>query len=228
MPLDRGLLDLFRTRDFWAAHYFLTEPVRDYPEVEALPIRFRLPGRFALLLRLSSLLHPTLYLVHPSLGEPAQLGWDDEAHWHPDVLRWEECAAVCRCVAAGDPALPHPGWPLLLLYRFTPITPDDDRRAIRSLLRTTWRATGLFGRAEVERLIDRADHATDGGYEWFYTRRCGWTLEGGEEYTLRTINNPDFPFRLWGKLRDRLRRCVPGAALEGPDVLGQARGRGEL
>jgi hypothetical protein len=65
-------------------------------------------------------------IVTPDSAEPAELGWDDLAHWHPYALRWSELDLICRAIAARDPQLRHPGAPLALLCRFAAVFDDDD------------------------------------------------------------------------------------------------------
>lgn len=67
-----------------------------------------------------------LGITGPGSTEPAELGWDDLAHWHPHALRWSELDLICRAVAVRDPRLPHPGAPMALLCRFTAVFEDDD------------------------------------------------------------------------------------------------------
>ncbi|MFG2104043.1 hypothetical protein ACGFJ5_25975 [Micromonospora echinaurantiaca] len=68
----------------------------------------------------------SLGVTTPDLAEPAELGWDDLAHWHPHALRWAELDLICRAIAARNPRLQHPGAPLALLCRFAAVFDDDD------------------------------------------------------------------------------------------------------
>ncbi|MEV5766539.1 hypothetical protein AB0L34_18500 [Micromonospora sp. NPDC052213] len=68
----------------------------------------------------------SLEVTTPDSAEPAELGWDDLAHWHPYALRWSELDLICRAIAARDPQLQHPGAPLALLCRFAAVFDDDD------------------------------------------------------------------------------------------------------
>ncbi|MFI7080632.1 hypothetical protein ACIBO1_25340 [Micromonospora sp. NPDC049903] len=68
----------------------------------------------------------SLEIVVPGSAKPAELGWDDLAHWHPYALRWSELDLICRAIAALDPGYSHPGAPLALLCRYAAVFADDD------------------------------------------------------------------------------------------------------
>ncbi|WP_334629106.1 hypothetical protein [Micromonospora sp. CPCC 205539] len=68
----------------------------------------------------------SLGITTPDLVEPAELGWDDLAHWHPHALRWAELDLICRAIAARNPQMQHPGASLALLCRFAAVFDDDD------------------------------------------------------------------------------------------------------
>jgi hypothetical protein len=204
--LPDGLLALVRTRRFWE-HYFRDfdgrEPDYDdsgYSALEDLTLRFEVAPGWNLILALDEhLIAFYLDLEGPS-GETGTLGWDDEAHWHPHVLRWDELDLIARAVAARDPAAHHPGIPLLLLHRFAPVCNDDDARLAFPLLDEAWRALDLFRGRRLRRLLDRGDRRAS-GFVW--TRENGrWTLHQTEKpdgyhlYTLRVSENDEFPFEL--------------------------------
>ncbi|MFD7022525.1 hypothetical protein [Promicromonospora sukumoe] len=62
----------------------------------------------------------------PDSDEPAELGWDDLAHWHPHALRWSELDLIVRAIAARNPGQWPPGAALALLCRFAAVFDDDD------------------------------------------------------------------------------------------------------
>jgi hypothetical protein len=108
-------------------------------------------------------------------GRRCPIAWDDQAHWHPHVLRWEELDLVCKCAAIQDATLPHPGLPLLLLYRFAPITESDNVDRIFPLIRDAWRSLGLFGEEQIRQAGQRVDKRGS-KFEWRLDDRTGWTL----------------------------------------------------
>ncbi|MFD7307907.1 hypothetical protein [Promicromonospora sp. NPDC059942] len=67
----------------------------------------------------------SLGVTTPGTAEPAELGWDDMAHWHPYALRWSELDLICRAIAASSPEQPA-GLALALLCRFAAVFEDDD------------------------------------------------------------------------------------------------------
>ena len=205
--LARFFLSFLKQREFWTS-YLSGEPLTESPDGD---IRFDVSPTAGLVLDLAE---PTLYLRHAGSERPAQLGWDDEAHWHPHVLRWAELDAICRAVAINDPSLPHPSVPLLLLNRFAPVTVGDDAEAIFETLEQAWRGLDLFSDDEVAEFSRRYDYRA-AGFVWRPDVECGWlihqddTLRQGDEYlhhadlyTLRLTRIPDFPFHEFRKRGD--------------------------
>ncbi|NEO84780.1 MAG: hypothetical protein F6J87_11080 [Spirulina sp. SIO3F2] len=138
-------------------------------------------------------------------GVSEEIAWDDQAHWHPHVLRWDELDVICRCIALLDSGLPHPGIPLLLLCRFAPITDSEDSEYSLSLLRQAWNSLNLFTDSEIEAFIERVDRRGQ-GFEWKLEPTFGWILDQDYDldkdlmlgkamlYTLRHPENSEFPF----------------------------------
>ncbi|MCW3816888.1 hypothetical protein ONA91_20795 [Micromonospora sp. DR5-3] len=93
----------------------------------ALNVVFDVGGGHLILLDVDTRLGSyELGITGPGSVEPAGLGWDDLAHWHPYALRWSELDLICRAVAVRNPLLSHPGVPLALLCRFAAVFEDDD------------------------------------------------------------------------------------------------------
>jgi hypothetical protein len=195
MPLPSAVLNAARTRRFWSDYCFETEArEKDYPELEDIELEFIVneDEDYGLSLVFSAWLgYFSLKLVTPIDSD--EIAWDDQAHWHPHVLRWEELDLICRAVARRDSELPHPGLPLLFLHRFAPICVGDDVDQIISLLDKAWRDTGLFTDAEIQQKIEKYD-ARDAGFEWHLdnTRNLWWlgqnttnTVASRGLYTLR-------------------------------------------
>ena len=130
----------------------------------------------------------------------AELAWDDQAAGHPDVLRWGELDLICRCVARLDTRFPHPGLPLLLLYRFAPLTMSEDCEWAIGLVRRAWIGLRLFTAEQIDQFIKLSDSRED-GFEWRMDVEKGWYLHQEEGvrykrdlYTLRHPDNSAFPF----------------------------------
>jgi hypothetical protein len=156
-----------------------------------------------------------LSLLRPG-NPPVEIAWDDQAHWHPHVLRWEELDLVCRVQALTDSTLIHPGLPVLLLQRFAPLTTPEDGDAAMSLLRSVVRSVGLSDDAATRYV------RTDGrghGVEWRYTERFGWWLHQDIDnyrrevhvYTLRHPENTDFPSTDFDRMIDHARHVCRSA-----------------
>lgn len=134
-------------------------------------------------------------------GKEFELGWDDQAHWHPHVLRCEELDKICRSVARQDASLPHPGVPLLLFCRFAPVTDSGDSEHAISLLREAWRSLDLFDDPQICEFLKMVDYRAT-GVEWRQDAQLDWALHLDRDlhskvglYTLRCKDNPDFPFK---------------------------------
>lgn len=88
---------------------------------------FGLPGDHGLVLELDlDDEYHSLGLLVPGGEEPVELGWDDQAHFHPHALRWSELELLARAFALHDPELRHPGPVLGLLARFVVLGDEDD------------------------------------------------------------------------------------------------------
>src|SRR5262249_36078376 len=149
MPLPLSLQPLVRKRDFWENFFWDPEAeFDDHTTLETWTIPFSVGGGYGLSLSFNEGLHEfSLDFVSPR-KKPMQIGWDDQAHWHPHVLRCEELERICRVIALNDHELPHPGWPLLLLHRFAPICLGDDVDLIVPMMETAWLRLGVFADAE--------------------------------------------------------------------------------
>ena len=156
---------------------------------------------------------------HPSLPEAAEVGWDDQAHWHPHVLRWEELDLLARCAALDDPELPHPGPLVALFHRFTPVCRGDATLAY-PLQEAAYGPLAFRGKALSEQ-IHRFDYA-DAGFTWKERAPRGWVLEQevpasgarvADLYTTRCEQNPEFPFAAWNDTMEHAREQY-GRALD--------------
>jgi hypothetical protein len=211
MAFDAPVLSLFGKRHFWTDYFWFTENQSGYAELEDSSIVLPLPGEHQLILTIApQFSEVTLYLADTSAAwEPIQLGWDDQAHWHPDVLRWEECLAICRWCARSDARLPHPGIPLLLLHRFAPITAGDDLQQATEALVQACQLVGVFSDEELHDILDRADHSED-DYHWTYDHESGWTLCGEDAYTLRGPHKDEFQFTVLENALDGVKKAIDG------------------
>lgn len=226
MSLPKPLRRLVTKPRFWTDLLWVTEPDEDDEDEGAYPalqdftwcIRFR---EHALRLSLDEDLVEATLDVQAGDGDPAQLGWDDQAHWHPHVLRWEELDLICRAAAVLDPKLVHPGPLLLLLHRFAPICEGDDVDHVFGLLGQAWADVG-FGEEDTLELVELRD-ARGAGFRWREDAASGrWFIEQAEAsdsamelYTLRREDNPEFPFAALDGLLAEARAIVEAAPSRG-------------
>ena len=235
MFIAPALLETMKQKRFWADWLWLTESDdedtyaehanREEPwenvtpdEREFLPlmrqwIQFDIPiaGRYFLVLTASTGLHDFNLSLREPDGKETQLGWDDQAHWHPHSLRWEEVDTFCRCIALREPLLPHPGIPLLLLARFAPVSHGEDPGTILPLIESAWRSIGVDKPKKIRNLVDHFDrrHA---GFTWQQVDGLGWTLDQSDKddhdsgcglYSLRRRDCQEFPFAALAKAWSR-------------------------
>ena len=140
-----------------------------------------------------------------SLEKPVEIAWDDQAHWHPHLLRWQELELICRCAALRNenPTFQHPGTPLLLLQRFAPLCDDTAIDVMLPTQEAAWRALNLFSEAEIARYIQRFDRR-DNGFVWQKDEDGHWVLDqpgdrsGVGLYSLRHAGSK-FPFEAFDK-----------------------------
>src|SRR5262249_45703522 len=129
-----------------------------------------------------------------------QIAWDDQAHWHPHVLRWEELGIISRATEIQERQMAHPGLSILFLCRFTPICLGDDADTVLPMLFQAWSSLGTLSDDQIQSHMEFVDHRQD-GFKW--TRSpLGWSLgrdpakeeeSMADPYTLRHSENPEFP-----------------------------------
>jgi len=166
-----------------------------------------------------------LNLVMPGIP-PAELGWDDDAHWHPHVFRWIELTALVDHTTSRPPWSDFPDLALALLHRYSVGTTDADVASMRARLIPVLGRLGMPP-DRVERALSRLDWrpgSRPGNYDelvgpgWVQDRRVGWRLDlwwrrelersGGDAYpapySLRRPENSDFPSTDLNRLLEQL------------------------
>ncbi|MBV6699173.1 hypothetical protein [Kitasatospora aureofaciens] len=227
MPLDPALAARMADADFWPRYLLEDDDTYDEGDGEGgedeFQARFALDDGHALLLDIS-LPYTTydLQLTAPGLPEPVQLGWDDQAHFHPHVLRWAELDRLARAFALTDPQLPHPGPVLALLARFTVLDEHDDPDTITPLLDAAFHhvrpGAGGGPRPETRDWWELRNLAAT-GLTWV-TREDGHPACDQPDdlrtdlplYSLRTVDGEDFPFAAFAALTARADRILADAA----------------
>ncbi len=200
MPIPAALAELVRDPIFWARFFFdprAGEPY--YPRLARCVVSFPLAvGKPRLDLTLDPYLGCiALRIREHALGAPLSLGWDDQSHPCPHVLRWPELEAIARASTALDPTLG--ALPLLLLCRFAPICDEDDVDSIVALLAEAWATVGLT-RMQARRYIERIDHR-DADYRWVQGETGRYVLERGSQDPPPTLRftDGDFPHRIFAR-----------------------------
>ncbi|GAA3247647.1 hypothetical protein ACFO1B_38805 [Dactylosporangium siamense] len=142
MPLPTELRTRLEDPDFWRAYCFDVgaddaADEDEEPDVEVVPLGavFPVGGGYALVLDFDTGFGIVrLGMRTPDSASTLELGWDDQAHWHPDALRWTELDLIARAAAVVDPTLRHPGPVLALAARFVVLDHGDDLDAITPLM----------------------------------------------------------------------------------------------
>jgi hypothetical protein len=157
-------------------------------------------------------------ITNPSNSEnPNELdiGWDDRAHWHPDVFRWEELEAIMQCLEKTQKE--QLGFDLkfvpLLLRKFTPAT-KANAEFVFEQTRRYFRETGLFSENEIEELVEMRDYFPE-DFSWVYDEERGWIAKGEDGYSLRHYD-PDWESddNFFGIFRNFMRMVYREAGVE--------------
>ncbi|MDX3075518.1 hypothetical protein [Streptomyces sp. MI02-7b] len=229
MPLDDALAARMAEPDFWPVYLFDDDApdvyCDDAEDQESHVTRFGTGGGFALVLELTlALEYVDLDLEAPGLPEPANVGWDDQAHFHPHVMPWRELDLLCRAVALHDAELRHPGPMLALLCRFAFLAENDDLDTVTPLVDAAFEAVrpGAAGggkvRAETREWFDLRN-LRGTGLVWT-TRADGYDAVGQDGtdglplYSLRTPSSEEFPFAAWSALLTFARGRTAAAAAD--------------
>ncbi|WP_433329555.1 hypothetical protein [Spirillospora sp. CA-294931] len=202
---------------FWSAYLFEDENDALLGEEQDQEIPFMLDDGLGLVLDVGiSAGYHSLALVAPGLDEPAEVAWDDQAHWHPHLFRWSELDLFCRALALRDPSLPHPGAPLALLSRFAFLTYGDDLDAITPLLEAAFARLKPADAPDWPSARDWFDRRDLRSSAVTWDENDGhWTVRQDDDhyglYSLRTEDNEDFPFTQWATLMARAEEVVQTA-----------------
>jgi hypothetical protein len=225
MSVPPALLSLAQKPRFWTDFFWDTEPDYDWQDDEASPypqlkhchIELYVSRQYRLTLALDEdLSYFSLQLRHSGNKKPVEIAWDDQAHWHPHVLKWEELDLIGRWMALNDSQLPHPGLPLVLLHRFAPLCEGDDVEIVHPLLEAAYRSLGVFKNRQIENYLHKFDRR-EAGFNWQCGPRQRWYLQQNEDapeasavelYTLRHSRARSFPFAAWdGLIQEVHQKC---------------------
>ncbi|MFD0856695.1 hypothetical protein ACFQ07_30970 [Actinomadura adrarensis] len=237
MPVDEALQARMAEPDFWHRYLFdddFEDEDEDLDELEDenYKVEFGLGGEVSLILDIGMNGYFELGMRVPHGEGYSTLGWDDEGHFHPHVMRWSELDLLCRAMAMHDPLLRHPGPMLALLVRFAFLSDEcDDISTMSPLIDAAFRTV----RPGPEKGVRPETR------DWYELRNLrgtgvGWTTRADgyeavvkpddighdvpELYSVRTPDSEDFPFAEWAALLDRARQIVTitDPALQAEDV----------
>ncbi|KAK4448382.1 hypothetical protein QBC34DRAFT_327788 [Podospora aff. communis PSN243] len=224
--LPRALLPLVKSTRFWTDYFFLTDVESPSPHKPA----FAKVEDDQTEEPTGNAEDPVLSYFELSFSAPdvygVSIGHDDQGHWHPFVLRWEELELICRAEEANLRRWEHPGLPLLFLCRWAPICVGDDVERIVSMLVRAWqRVLGEDGtERDIRRLVERMD-CRGRKFRWFKEGENWWigagddaeTASGVYTYRHREAVKPGGKWcgEGWNKLVEEAKRVVEGVGGKG-------------
>lgn len=179
----------YRLDDSFVSRY--AEPSREGEGFDPLVIRFDCGKRFALDIEVELDYYTiNLLLADQEADVLHQLGWWDEARWHPFALRWEELESLLLYWGDDPQRSPGPDASLLLLASFvgTGVDQVDLLRERRAKVATAYHRLGLFTSDEVDELISATlFKPPDDDYRWSRDSELGWVFSGS--YPCYSIRN---------------------------------------
>lgn len=214
---------ILATRGFWFFYQLGKDPFEAQDLVMQLvtddetethkPVSFRLDCKSPYALEVEvrfDFYSVTLCFVGDKRQQRSQLGWWDEARWHPFALRWDEVEQLLRYWEG------HPGVcafnttvALLLLARFVGNGVDEasEFATRKERIATAYEELSLFSAAEVGELVESTLlKPSEDDYRWTHDSQLGWVFGGSYPcYSIRNVEHSDgaegkFPFEDWQRL----------------------------
>lgn len=143
----------------------------------------------------------------------AEIGWWDDARWHPYSLRWSELERVHRQWLSAPLPQIHPSAAFLLLAVFVGHGVDerDQFSARKSAIAKHYEQLRIFADAEIAELVENTFRPpSEEDYKWSHDAQLGWVFGGDYPcYSIRNREHSDgtegrFPFSEWSKLMAEL------------------------
>jgi hypothetical protein len=219
MPLPGDLRARLRHSDFWRWYCFEAGP-REETEHGEYTAEFPVGDGYGLTVGINDAAIRLDVRVPDETGT-VTLGWDDQAHWMPDALRWAELDLIGRAAAVTDPELRHPGPVLALAGRFVVLDGADDLDRITPMMDAAFGpAPGSVWWPSTRDWLRKADGRHDGitwaehGGDW----KVDQVRDDGVDrhlHSLRRVGG-DFPFAAWRGLLAAAERTVAGGPLPTP------------
>jgi len=194
---------IFYSKIFWDRYFWNLHDDFSYEFLEDNPIRFQLTENDTLLL------DPGEDFAYISLSyqykdeDELEIAWDDEGHFHPFVMRFNEYQTIIDRITALHKV---EKWiPALLLRRFVGIESFAELQRISAWEIDLRKTSGLFTEDELHTLIEKSKHDVDNFWnkcdrKWNYKEPFGWVFEGDDAYSLRNSANSLFPFQRWNRM----------------------------
>jgi hypothetical protein len=218
MPLPAGLRADLSDPNFWRMYFFEADPreVMAYGEHTA---EFPVGDGYALTVDVNA--HQIRLNLRTPDDNTMMLGWDDEAQFMPDVLRWTELDLIARAAAVTDPELRHPGAVLSLAGRFVILDGADDLDWVTPMM------DAAFGPApepvwwpSTRNWLCKADGRHD-GITWA-EHDGDWTVDQVDDHNVDSYlhslrcDGGDFPFAAWRNLLAAAEQTVASGPLPTP------------
>jgi hypothetical protein len=156
---------VFQQKNFWSEYGNIDHWEENIYPMLVTPICFAFGSEIELQLNIGDEIgHTYLDLKHPERAAPYSLAWDDGAHPHSDLMRWEEFEQLILYLTIRYPN--DFVIPFLLLLRFVPVTAEDDERWISRKIVAALRSLALFHEDEIGKLYDLINYRPN--FTWTY------------------------------------------------------------
>lgn len=181
------------------------DEAKTYPEL-VKPICFEILPSTKLLIEIGDTVAQTsLFLDHPSLDQPYELGWDDAGQWHPHVFRWVEFEQLILFLTirhSKDFVIPF-----LLMLPFAPVTKEENERAIARKVKAAFRSLQFFTESEIESFDSIVKYKPHFTWNYDEVRGVYHACDSPDDiYSMRHICTDEFPFSIFDEMFHRIER----------------------
>jgi hypothetical protein len=200
--------DLAQSRIFWDRYEWRLEDDFSYECLKDQPIRMDVTDHIALLLDPGDDFCYVSLALQERNNEDIEIAWDDQAHFHPFVLRFEEWKLISAHLAQKYET---EIWiPSLLLRRFVGVESCTNYDSVFAWELHMRRISGLFTEEELQcwpRQKEFEDPKFWESYDrkWVHKEPYGWVFEGSTAYSLRQSKSPSFPFEAWNTMMNAIK-----------------------
>lgn len=143
----------------------------------------------------------------------AQMGWWDEARWHPFAIRWEELLRLHQYWQTCSTLTIHPSSAFLLATVFVGHGSNEKEFFAErmNVIREHYHQLNLYSESECEKLANKMfTLPSEDDYNWTLDTKLGWVFGG--KYPCYSLRNPEhtggeegnFPFSQWQEVVERL------------------------